>query len=95
MAKAESVFLTAKPGSKAGKTAREFLEAVFNDSEIDMPLRVRAAQIVLDAEVKSGPAAAIPGKKAQADAAAKSAAGEGNPFAPPSPPKLVINNGKT
>ncbi|WP_172822726.1 hypothetical protein [Paramagnetospirillum marisnigri] len=93
MSKAEKVLAKAKPGSKASVSAKEFLESVFNSTDVDMALRVRAAQIVLDAETKAGPAASAPGKKAQADAAAKTAASAGNPFAPPAAPKLLINNG--
>ncbi|MFH5927069.1 hypothetical protein [Roseomonas xinghualingensis] len=90
MKKATKALETAPPASKRFTTALDFAMAAINgDVEADLDSKVRlaiAAMPFQHAKLES----AAPGKKQQRqESAEKSAAGR---FAPPAPPKLVVNN---
>lgn len=75
---------------KAGVSPLDFMLAVMNDDDEDMKLRAQMA-VAAAPYVHAKVEAAQKGKKEERQDAAEKAASK---FAPPSPPKLVVNNGR-
>jgi hypothetical protein len=73
--------------------ALDFLAQVYRSSSVPMPLRIRAAGIVVGATVARPAAEAALGKKAQALIAAADAVKAGSTFAPGRPPLSVVQRG--
>lgn len=86
---AEKVLAEAKPGSKKHKSALAFAMDVINDAEAPLDAKIRLAIAAMPFQHPKLEASAMGKKEQREEAARKAAAGK---FAPPAPPKLVVDN---
>jgi hypothetical protein len=80
-----------KAARKAQMSPLEYMLAVMNDDDADDSRRDRMA-VAAAPFVHAKPSDKPEGKRAQRQAAAEGVASGGSRFAPPSGPKLVVNN---
>ncbi|ONG53458.1 hypothetical protein BKE38_12140 [Pseudoroseomonas deserti] len=80
----------AEPSTRRFASALDFAMEMINDPQASMDVKVRLAVAALPFQHPKLEGAA-PGKKEQRQQAAEAAAG--GKFAPPAPPKLVVDNG--